>query len=155
MKNRNSLRRFLAALICFAFLHEDGYAQSPPPLHFEHYTSENGLSHNSTNAMMIDSKGFVWIGAFDGLNRFDGYDFRFYGNNPFDTTTISRAWPWAMAEGSNGIIWISTTIPQGLNRYDPVTGKFFRLHSLMKLMLTQKEIFGCPRMERDLSNSIR
>lgn len=76
--------------------------------------------------MMIDSKGFVWIGAFDGLNRFDGYDFRFYGNNPFDTTTISRAWPWAMAEGSNGIIWISTTIPQGLNRYDPVTGKFFR-----------------------------
>lgn len=126
MIKRDSLRKFFAAAIPFLSFYVITHAQSPPPLHFEHYTSENGLSHSNTNVMMIDRKGFLWVGAFDGLNRFDGYDYKFFGNNPFDTTTLSRAWPWAMAEDSSGIIWISTTIPQGLNRYDPVTGKFFR-----------------------------
>lgn len=40
--------------------------------HFRSYQVEDGLSHNSVWAVMQDSKGFMWFGTNDGLNRFDG-----------------------------------------------------------------------------------
>ena len=39
--------------------------------HFRSYQVEDGLSHNSVWAVMQDSKGFMWFGTNDGLNRFD------------------------------------------------------------------------------------
>ncbi len=44
----------------------------------EHYGVEQGLSHRQANAIFEDSRGFVWIGTPNGLNRFDGYGFRTY-----------------------------------------------------------------------------
>ena len=44
--------------------------------YFEHYTVEDGLSHNTVLSSLQDSKGFLWFGTKDGLNRFDGYAFK-------------------------------------------------------------------------------
>ena len=46
------------------------------PLRFNHLTSEDGLSNNRVLSVIRDSKGFMWFGTLDGLNRYDGYEFR-------------------------------------------------------------------------------
>jgi Signal transduction histidine kinase len=45
-------------------------------LKFNHYNDKNGLSHNSVRHIIQDQQGFLWLGTFSGLNRFDGYQFK-------------------------------------------------------------------------------
>ena len=45
-------------------------------LYFRHYTNKQGLSHNTVYCALQDKKGFMWFGTDDGLNRFDGHQFR-------------------------------------------------------------------------------
>jgi signal transduction histidine kinase/ligand-binding sensor domain-containing protein/DNA-binding response OmpR family regulator len=45
---------------------------------FEHYNENNGLSYNSVRHIVQDKNGFLWLGTFFGLNRFDGYQFKPY-----------------------------------------------------------------------------
>jgi signal transduction histidine kinase/ligand-binding sensor domain-containing protein/DNA-binding response OmpR family regulator len=45
---------------------------------FEHYNDDSGLSHNSVRHIVQDKYGFLWLGTFSGLNRFDGYEFKSY-----------------------------------------------------------------------------
>ncbi len=52
------------------------YSQSPG---FVHYQVENGLSHNAVICTLQDKQGFMWFGTMYGLNRFDGYTFRYSG----------------------------------------------------------------------------
>jgi streptogramin lyase len=52
------------------------------------YTSDNGLSHNFIQSIARDQTGFLWIATWDGLSRFDGYEFRNYYHNPKDSTSF-------------------------------------------------------------------
>ena len=49
---------------------------------FQHLTSEDGLSSDSVNFILQDSRGFMWIGTQDGLNRFDGNEFQVFKHKP-------------------------------------------------------------------------
>ena len=40
---------------------------------FSHLNTSNGLSDNYIQSLVIDNKGFLWIGTSDGLNKYDGY----------------------------------------------------------------------------------
>ncbi len=42
------------------------------------YTVESGLSQSNVRALIQDKQGFMWLGTWDGLNRFDGYSFRHF-----------------------------------------------------------------------------
>lgn len=52
------------------------------------YTTENGLPHNDIRCIAQDKTGFLWIATWDGLSRFDGYEFRNYYHRPGDSTSI-------------------------------------------------------------------
>ena len=52
------------------------------------FTTDNGLSHNFVQHITQDKTGFLWISTWDGMNRFDGYEFRNYFHNPKDSTTV-------------------------------------------------------------------
>ncbi|WP_300727839.1 two-component regulator propeller domain-containing protein [uncultured Bacteroides sp.] len=49
---------------------------------FTHYSLENGLSENSVMDMVQDHDGLIWFATWDGVNRFDGYDFKVYKATP-------------------------------------------------------------------------
>ncbi|MBK9600612.1 MAG: hypothetical protein IPO36_02035 [Anaerolineales bacterium] len=104
---------------------------------FEHLTIEDGLSQNAGLAIFQDSRGYLWIGTQDGLNRYDGYGFKIYKHDPDDPNSLSHNSILSMGEDKNGSLWIGTW-GGGLNRYDPATETFTRY-------LTDPEAPGKPQ----------
>jgi hypothetical protein len=80
---------------------------SPESIRFEHITIEEGLSQNGGNAIIQDSKGFMWFGTQDGLNKYDGYNFTVYKHNPENSASISDNWIWSILEDHQSIHPIS------------------------------------------------
>lgn len=94
-------------------------------IRFEQLSLEEGLSQSVVNAILQDSKGFLWVGTDDGLNRYDGYGFKIYKPDVMDPFSLSDRSITDMVEDDRGFLWIATRMG-GLNRYDPVSGKFTR-----------------------------
>ena len=88
---------------------------------FQQLTSVEGLSQNTANAIVQDEQGFIWIGTEDGLNRFDGYGFVVFRNDPEDPDTLVDNTVESLMVDSQGQLWIGTN--GGLSCMDPETGK--------------------------------
>ncbi|MDN3582120.1 hybrid sensor histidine kinase/response regulator [Mucilaginibacter flavus] len=91
-------------------------------LHFEHLGSANGLSEINPNCIIQDSRGFMWIGTGDGLDRYDGYQFKVYRNDPADAGSINNNYIGDIIEDKEGNLWIATS--GGLNKLDRKTDRF-------------------------------
>ena len=85
-------------------------------LHFQHLNVEDGLSQGTIYSIFQDSRGFLWFATQYGLNRYDGYSFKNYVNNPSDSLSISNNFIHPIIEDKQGYLWIGTE--NGLNRYD-------------------------------------
>lgn len=91
----------------------------------DRYSIEHGLSQSVVKTLFQDSKGFLWIGTQEGLNRFDGYQFIDYRYDPNDTNSISNNSINAIIEDPEGNLWIGTQ--HGLNLFE--NGKFRRIYN--------------------------
>ena len=114
---------FLYWLFCFPY---SLVAQSTLPVNFQILTTENGLSHNNIKTIFQDSYGFIWIGTINGLNRYDGYEFKKYRYSSEDTTSLSSSSISHIWEDRSRDIWVATEA-KGLNRFDRQTETFDRL----------------------------
>jgi signal transduction histidine kinase/DNA-binding response OmpR family regulator/streptogramin lyase len=94
-------------------------------IHFNHLTTEDGLSNNIVFDIIQDRFGFLWFATDDGLDRYDGYDFRIFRNDPENKNSISDNSSWVLTEDRKGNIWIGTK-NGWLNRFDPVFETFTR-----------------------------
>ncbi len=90
-------------------------------LDFEQLSMNDGFTSNRANAIIQDQKGYIWIGTWNGLNRYDGYECKKYIPNFKDSSTITNREVVALYEDSKENIWIGTT--SGLNCLNPKTGK--------------------------------
>jgi len=110
----------LLALPClifiFFFVNSQVTAQVYIPF-FKSIRTEQGLSHNKVNRIMEDSRGFIWIGTEDGLNRYDGRYFKIFRRSENGTSGISGNIINDIFEDTKGVIWIATA-DGGLTRYD-------------------------------------
>ncbi len=85
-------------------------------LPFVHYSTDEGLSEGTINAIHQDSRGFIWFGTSNGLNRFDGYEFlHFFADEENHTTLISNTIT-SIDENEDGLLFIGTDA--GLSIYD-------------------------------------
>ena len=85
----------------------------------------DGLSEKSVTCILQDRKGFMWFGTRNGLNRYDGVEFRIYESTYGDTTSISSNFINSLAEDSVGNIWVGT-LDAGLNLYNREMDNFKR-----------------------------
>ncbi len=94
-------------------------------LRFDRISIEQGLSQSSVMVIFQDSRGFLWFGTEDGLNRYDGYSFKIFKPDPDVPTSLSDRWITSIVEDQNGYLWVGTR-QGGLNRFDPQTEQFKR-----------------------------
>ncbi len=92
---------------------------------FQHYGVAEGLSQATVRALVEDSRGFIWMGTQDGLNRFDGRQFVTYRHQAGVEHSLSDNNIMALAIGSDDSLWVATQ-SGGLNRHDPRTDRFER-----------------------------
>ena len=82
-------------------------------IRFKHYTTDEGLSQNMVDCILKDSRGFMWFGTWNGLNRFDGYSFTVFKQNSQDANSISNNFIYALCEDKYGNLiiygWAPTT----------------------------------------------
>lgn len=97
---------------------------------------DEGLSENTVYCILQDSKGFMWFGTKDGLNRYDGSNFRVFRHNVLNPSSLGNNFIRSMAEGTDGVLYIGTDI--GLYIMDTVheTFSFVALETLEGKRLT-------------------
>ncbi len=99
-------------------------AQTPPA--YESISIAQGLSQGMVYDILQDKEGFIWVGTKDGLNRYDGYTFKVFVNDPSNVKSLSSNSINKLFEDSKGRIWVGTE-NEGLNIYDKKTGDFLRI----------------------------
>src|SRR6187455_2955723 len=82
-------------------------APATPPLSVQRYSLEEGLSQQAVNAIVQDSEGYMWFGTEDGLNRFDGYEFRQLRHDRGDNESLPNGWVSSLVASEDGL-WIAT-----------------------------------------------
>ena len=92
-------------------------------------TIEQGLSQGMIYDLVQTRDGFLWVATKDGLNRYDGYNFKVFSNDPFNAFSLADNTVTSLFEDSRGWLWIGTE-SKGLDMYNPRTGLFchFNLH---------------------------
>ncbi|BAV07002.1 two-component hybrid sensor and regulator [Filimonas lacunae] len=83
---------------------------------------EQGLSNNTVRCVFQDHNGFMWLGTFDGLNRYDGYDCKVYRNSLHNAHSLVHNIVLAVTEDSLHNIWVGTR--QGVSRLTPLWDAF-------------------------------
>ena len=86
------------------------------------YFTSDKLSSTIVTSICQDKTGYIWIGTEYGLNRFDGYTFTVYKNNPQDSTSLMFNIISKVFCDSKGNLWVGTNT--GLQRYDYMTDRF-------------------------------
>ena len=116
----HSMKWSLLLLYIFATL--VGWAQ---PLWFDRLDVEKGLSQNSVLCVAQDSRGFMWLGSRNGLNKYDSRKITVYKNIPGDSTSLSNNYILSLFCDSRQTLWVGTR--DGLHRYDAAADKFERV----------------------------
>ncbi|MNK13741.1 Sensor histidine kinase TodS [compost metagenome] len=102
------------------------FMRSFAQLSFDHLSVTNGLSQSTVLSICKDSRGYMWFGTRDCLNRYDGRGVKIYHTNPDDPSTISSEdYIYALLEDKKQNLWIGTQ--NGLNRYIPEKDAFERI----------------------------
>jgi two-component sensor histidine kinase/ligand-binding sensor domain-containing protein len=115
----------LRSIFCLFFLIVS-FSSFGQKIEFEQFSLKDGLSQATVNDIFQDSRGFLWFGTDDGLNKYDGYQFTIYRNTPEDSLSISDNSVHSITEDNLGNIWIGTNL--GLNKFDQKTNQFFHFY---------------------------
>jgi len=102
-------------LLCFAA------AVNGQPIYFRHYQVEDGLSNNTVFSAFQDTRGFMWFGTKEGLNRFDGVTFRAFNMKQANQPDV-KEFVYSIREGIHQTLWVGTR--KGLYEFDPRTEVF-------------------------------
>ncbi len=140
------MRHFFAYLRALALvaLTWQGYTASAQRAQgYESISTAEGLSQGMVFDMLQDKEGFIWVATKNGLNRYDGYNFKVFKNDPYNGHSLSSNTVVKLYEDSKGRIWVGTE-NAGLNIYDKSNGKFYRIAQVVSdpFSLSGNEIKG-------------
>lgn len=84
-----SFRRQIILVLIIAFTFLASFVTGKDVMRYRRYTTLDGLPHRNVSAIVQDSVGFIWVGTYNGLARFDGEHFVAY-NQTSEGTNIGR-----------------------------------------------------------------
>lgn len=122
-------------------LFEGDTAASPWP--YQHVNKSAQISNSAITSVYMDKYDYVWLGTWDGLNRYDGSSIKVYKPDPFTSGTISNNVIRDIQEDGEGNLWVITHL--GINKYDRTTNTF-------KVYLDS--LISVPFMENNIRASI-
>lgn len=108
----------------------------------------SGLSNNSVNAVYQDNDGYIWFGTYDGLNRYDGYEFKIFRNQIDNKNSLAANYIFCIEGDSKNNIWIGGS--KGGSVYSHENNNFSRL----KLTADSKIITDGISQIRKVNNSL-
>lgn len=112
--------RFLLLVLTTEFIFLQAQSQQ---LYFNHLTVNNGLSQGVNNCVYRDSRGYIWISSFDGLNRFDGMGCTVFRSSFADTNGLRGTLFLNILEDKESNLWIGSN--ESLNFYNRKLNRFF------------------------------
>ena len=93
--------------------------------HFEQFPSNVVLSHNSITAVLQDHQGFLWLGTWSGLMKYDGYEVKQYKQEPGNTNGLESNKIVTLYEDRQNRLWVGTR-NAGLYLYDRGADRFIQ-----------------------------
>ena len=102
------VKNILSLILLVVSLLGGGSVRAVEVERFEVLNTTDGLSQNAVQSIFCDSRGYMWFGTMDGLNRYDGYNFKVYKteyNNPYSLTNNRIVSIW---EDRRGFLWLAS-----------------------------------------------
>jgi ligand-binding sensor domain-containing protein/signal transduction histidine kinase len=81
-----------------------------------------GLSQNRVTQIVQDDQGFIWLATQHGVDRYDGYQFRLFKNDPHQANSLCGVFMFSLFKDRSGALWMGCE--SGLDRFDPSTETF-------------------------------
>ena len=119
VKNNRKIKLFFLSLL-YVLAVSVGFSQN---IKFKRLSIDEGLSAVTVNAIFQDSQDFIWIGTQDGLNRYDGYHFKTFKNDPFNQKSISSNDVKCIFEDNSGVMYLGSN-GGGFSIYNKYTETF-------------------------------
>lgn len=100
--------RYLKIAIFGTFLSVSALGSTfPKSIEFERISRKEGLPDNSVTSIIQDRYGMLWFGTYNGLSRYDGYNFKTFVHSSSDTTTITESFVRALTLTKEGNILVA------------------------------------------------
>lgn len=96
-------------------------------IRFRTIDDEDGLSQSTGDVILQDKKGYIWIGTADGLNKYNGHDFKVYRHDQWSENSIANNYIVSLEEDKEGYMWVGTA--NGLSRIDLETDNIKNYYS--------------------------
>ncbi len=129
---------FLLILSFFSTVRGDTASAWP----YQHVDKRALLSNSAITSVYMDKYDYVWLGTWDGLDRYDGSSIKIYKPDPFQKGSISNNIVRNFLEDGDGNLWIITH--QGINKYDRKSDSFHTyLDSLNDIPFLEYNIRAC------------
>ncbi|MGY5351506.1 ATP-binding protein [Wenyingzhuangia sp. IMCC45533] len=112
-------------------------AQNNELSYYKSLNISNGLTHNGVTSIFKDSKGFVWIATYDGLNRYDGYRIKQFKNS-YQNKILNSNRVRIITENDRGELLLGTD--RGLTVYNIEQEKFTKLYTTNTKELAKEPI---------------
>lgn len=118
------IRIVLLVFIIINMHYKNVYSIKSNGISFQNISIEDGLSQSLAEYIYQDSYGYIWIATNDGLNRYNGSEFKIYKNIKNDKNSISNNSISCILEDDNKNLWVGTY--GGLNKINLATGEITR-----------------------------
>ncbi|MFW9602566.1 MAG: two-component regulator propeller domain-containing protein, partial [Prevotella sp.] len=112
-----------------------------PHCHFKHYSTEDGLPQYTIMDIMQDKNGLMWFATWDGLSKFDGYEFKNYKTIPGDSYYMKSNRIERIYEDGFSRIWLNT-YDGDYHCFNPATHKFWGLQLVKDPKIKHKKPSG-------------
>ena len=130
MKKINILKILGIIVLAIVVLNANINVSYASNISFRNIKNEDGLSQSTVETVIQDKKGYIWIGTNDGLNKYNGYDFKVYRHDEKNINSIANNYIIDLQEDNNGNIWVGTA--DGLSKINTENEKITNYFSSEK-----------------------